>query len=65
MRTFGILTAATLLGLLLALLLVEPNLAGTRNGTMPRGALSACEPQLCENAARPRAPAVSRATFSR
>jgi hypothetical protein len=65
MRISGILIAATLLGLLLALLLVEPNVAGTRDGTGPRGALSACEQGLCENATRLRAPAVRRTTFSR
>jgi hypothetical protein len=65
MRIFGILIAATLLGLLLAVLLVEPDIAGAHRSAAPGGVLTACERGLCENATWLRAPAVRRATFSR
>jgi hypothetical protein len=65
MRIVGILIATALFGLGLVVLLVEPNAADVHDGTARRGALSACEQGLCENAIRPAAAVMRRAAISR
>jgi hypothetical protein len=65
MRIIGIVVATTLLGLVLGVVLVEPDIAGAYDGDAPRGVPATCQRSLCENAVWLRTPVMRRAVFRR